>query len=110
MKRISTAPDIVTSQRMSVPFPKVQKGKDRWEGGREEEGGRGGEEEMAGREEKEGEERGKEEREEEERKDGKKKGKPWDCMSGTRLWAGSRLRQIWETLVQGRNKVTWKRS
>ena len=68
MKRISTAPDIVTSQRMSVPFPKVQKGKDRWEGGREEEGGRGGEEEMAGREEKEGEERGKEEREEEERK------------------------------------------
>ena len=36
MKRISTAPDRVTSQRTSVPFPKVQKGKDGWEGGREE--------------------------------------------------------------------------
>ena len=83
MKRISTAPDRVTSQRMSVPFPKVQKGKDGWEGGREEEWGRGGEEEMAGKEEKEGEERGKEDREEEERKDRKKKGKPWDYMFGT---------------------------
>ena len=83
MKRISTAPDRVTSQRTSVPFPKVQKGKDGWEGGREEGWGRGGEEEMAGKEEKDGEERGKEDREEEERKDGKKKGKPWDYMFGT---------------------------
>ena len=38
MKRISTARDRVTSQRMSVPFPKVQRGKD---GGREEERKRG---------------------------------------------------------------------
>lgn len=38
MKRISTACDRVTSQRMSVPFPKVQRGKD---GGREGERRRG---------------------------------------------------------------------
>ena len=53
MKRISTAPDRVTSQRTSVPFPKVQKGKDGGEGGREAGWGRGGEgpmqEEMRGR-------------------------------------------------------------
>ena len=83
MKRISTASDTVTSQRMSVPFPKVQKGKEGREGVREELGGRREEEEITGEEEKEGEERGKEEREEEEREEGKKTGKSWDYTLGT---------------------------
>lgn len=81
MKRISTASDTVTSQRMSVPFSKVQKGKEGREGGREELGGRREEEETRGRG-----ERGGGERKGRESRGGKRGGEEEGKVRGLYAW------------------------
>lgn len=106
----------VKSQRVSVPFSKVPKGKEGWEGGRKGGGGT----RLGRRKEEERRERRKEERREErkgrrkggregERKEGRKDSSGITCLiSEGRQVPGHG--KIWETLVQGRGKVTWKRS
>lgn len=79
MNKISTVTGRIKSQWMSVPFPKLQKGKEGWEGGGEEEGeGQGRGRVERGREggERKGKKRGGEDRVREGgRKRGRKRGR-----------------------------------